>query len=264
MLTISSGRWRGRLRATRALDAQIKLTLGAEAKKAAVCPFLTTKTPDVLFWASHGLGYREIKPDQELYQGSLVCQDWPGPLKWKKQAIPKEFRVSADDVTDDANVAGLIAFFFACYSAGTPRYDEFAHRGSGPPQERARAPFVARLPRRLLAHPGGGALAVIGHVDRAWSDSFSYADAGPQIGHFEDALTMILTGHRLGSALEFFSDRYCHLAVALASFLTKLRDGYQPTKEELLKLVRLWTAHNDARNYVVLGDPAVRLNVTEP
>ena len=74
---------------------------------------------------------------------------------------------------------------------------------------------------------------------------------------------MILLGHRLGNALESFGDRYAHLAVALASVLARLREGYQPDQQDLLKLAKLWTAHNDARNYIVLGDPAVRLNVAQ-
>jgi hypothetical protein len=244
-------------------DARVGLTLGEAATKATVCPLLTTAVPDVLFWGSHGLGYRELNPDQECYQGSLVCQDWPGPLKWKGP-IPADFRVSADDITGDARVSGLIAFFFACYSAGTPRHDDFAHRTSGLSGEQAVAPFVARLPRRLLAHPEGGALAVIGHVDHAWSHSFTYGEAGPDIGHFEDALMMILLGDRLGNALEVFGDRYAHLAVALASVLARIYQGYQADQKDLVALARLWTAHNDARNYVVLGDPAVRLKVAEP
>ena len=80
--------------------------------------------------------------------------------------------LAAADVADDANVSGLVALLFACFGNGTPDADQFlmdlSQAGKAPPL--AAEPFVAALPRRLLS-PNGSALAVIGHIDRAWGFS---------------------------------------------------------------------------------------------
>jgi hypothetical protein len=45
----------------------------------------------------------------------------------------------------------------------------------------APAPFFSALPKELLAHKNGGALAVIGHTERAWLTSLAPSGAGVQV-----------------------------------------------------------------------------------
>ena len=122
----------------------------------------------------------------------------------------------------------------------------------------APAGFVARLPRKLLSHPAGGALAVIGHVERAWGYSFLSPDASAHTGSFEDMVRELLSRQRVGWATESLNLRYADKATELSGVLEE--ESYEDTpKKSPYELAGLWTANNDARGYVVLGDPAVQL-----
>jgi len=239
---------------------QIDAVLHNEATKTRLQGLLGAEAPTLLFAACHGMEFPrdDAQGRQVRCQGALLCWDWPGPRAEPGEVSP-EYYFSAVDLAGDADLSGLIAFFFACYSAGTPRYDEYTHQAfREQPEIIADRPFIAALPRAMLSL-SKGALAVIGHVERAWGASFLGPRQSRQIAVFQSAVERLLKGQPVGLAMEYFNGRYA----AVSTELNALLEGTSWNKPDPYKLAELWTASNDARGYVILGDPAVRLAVAQ-
>ncbi len=211
--------------------------------------------PSFLFTGSHGMRFAETDPRQLNHQGALLCQDLT--MGQENNPINEDRYFSADDIAAGANLLGSITFHFACFSAGTPCRSNFYYCDGG--CQIAEKDFVARLPQMLLAK---GALAFIGHVERAWGCSISYRNApwndNRHLAVFRSTAKRILDGRPVGFAMEYFDQKYGEYAAALA-------DGIEQVQYELPDapsdddIIRLWFAVNDSRNYIVIGDPAVRL-----
>lgn len=229
---------------------QVRSMVGSDATKESLQTMLASSAPDLLFTATHGLGVPAGSADQRTVQGGLVCQDWPGPGRGR---IGREHWFDARDLPA-GDLTGMIAVIFACFGAGTPRHDDFDFR-TNPPRVLAPAPFVAALPKAMLGREGG-ALAVVGHVDRAWEYSFRWPGAGRQTEVYRSTLAELGAGQPVGSALEYVGDRYAELATDLRLALEEIRLG---RRADDTMLAGLWTACMDARGFALLGDPAVRL-----
>lgn len=237
-------------------DWQVEQCIGESATKASLLQALSAqKPPSLIFTASHGMGFPAGDERQRGQQGALLCQDWPGPLQ-HRGAIPPAFYLGAEDLADDCCLSGSILMHFACYGAGTPHCDNFSQIAQ-PPRDIASAPFLAALPMRALSLPAGGALACVGHVERAWSYSFNWPGCEAELVTFQSTLLALMKGRRVGLAMEHFSMRQAELAVALNGELEMLR--FPTYQRDDLMLGDLWTAANDARNYLIIGDPAVQL-----
>lgn len=233
--------------------------LRQDAFKPKLLELLQQDSATLLFTASHGIGFPSSSTALQMAaQGGIVCQEWPGAEHWNHlQPVPPEMYVAGQDVHDlpaAAQLDGLIVFAFGCYTAGTPGESDFHHLYSHIPPEAAAQPFVARLPQELLRR---GALAFVGHVDRAWPYSFGWPGVGAQTDTFQSGLEALLVGEPIGRALEHFQEKYLDLNNTLTD--QQLLYNYQMELAGGERLIPIWTARNDARAYVLLGDPLVRL-----
>lgn len=211
--------------------------------------------PDILFTATHGVGGRSAPRD---LAGALLCQDWPGPFGPRGPLDDTQF-LAAHHIPTGAAVGPKVVFSFACFGAGTPQVSDYP---GGPDGQAvlAEMAFTSRLPQKFLGAPAGGALAFIGHVDRAWSCSFLWKGLGAQVTPFSSTLLALMDGARLGWAMESLTSRYAEIATEL----TLRMDGFRRYGKRIddADLVGLWTATHDARAQVIIGDPAIRVAVS--
>jgi hypothetical protein len=233
------------------VDAEVGRTAVKDRLKALIGG---DQTPALLFTASHGVEFPLGNPLQGAHQGALLCADWAGP---GSGAINPDQYFAGEDVRSD--VDGMIAFHFACFSAGTPDFDDYSQS----PRRIAAQSFTAALPSALLRR---GALAAVGHVERAWGTSFMWEDLDdPQIMTFQSALQNLMAGESVGYAMQSFNERYARLATGLQGKRAELQRASSQIQARVEReLAFMWTANNDARSYVIIGDPAVHVSVGAP
>ena len=226
--------------------------------------------PAVIFTGSHGCEYKaDDAVKQRRMQGSFMTQEWtPGT-----PASPAN-QFCADDVPADARLQGTVGFLFACYSGACPAENNYYFAGDGSRINVAPAPFVARLPQALLSH---GMLAVIAHIDLAFPYAFQDTSGTPQPQAVRTPLELLMKGKRTGLAADtlsiMWSARSSQLAMAQAQAPPAVPAGTNtssgataaatapPSTAMSKALARMTIARDDARNYIVLGDPATQLRI---
>ena len=227
-----------------------------EATKQQLAEILRGDTPSgppaVLFTGSHGAEWPMDDPTvQRQMQGALVTQEFDlgTPL-----GVTNTF--CAGDIPEDANVHGVMAFMFACYSGGCPTEDNYFFNKDGSKIEVAPEAMIAQLPQRLLSR---GVLAIIAHVDQAFSYLFQNLEGTPQVQSIRTPLELLMKGKRVGLAADELSHQWSVTAAQVGLALGRLRE----TDFDPESFATLLIARDDARNYIVLGDPATYLRVKD-
>jgi hypothetical protein len=235
------------------------------------------RTPSMLFTISHGCGAPRAgwssPEEQRLLQGAM--------------SFGQGQKITAEDLRNRPFLPGGLWFYFACFGAGTPNDSAFRHwlaalRDVGLygrnidsvlhslPSEKER-PFVAALPQAVLANPNGP-LAVMGHVDLAWT--FSFQDVGTtnkyRPARFQDIFRTLVDGKRVGAGYfelqRFFNQASVDLSTMYDKDARQKSKGAETDDDKARKIRKatLWMLRQDLSAYVLLGDPAARLNIEGP
>lgn len=225
---------------------------GAQATKAALASLLGAEAPALVFGACHGAVARCGAADQRAVHGALITQEWPGPLAAPAKLLP-EWRLTADELS--ASLDGLVAMFYTCFGGGVPARSQYPYYLGEGVRDLAPAPFVTALPRAMLAR---GAGAVVAHVERCWDVGFKWPGVrAPQVEAILSTLVALLRGRRVGNAVSDLNTRYASLSTQFHD--RKLEAELQGTRIPPRELARMWMHAFDARGWIVLGDPAVRI-----
>ncbi|RKG89317.1 hypothetical protein D7V88_12895 [Corallococcus terminator] len=255
---------RGAFPASEVLEVDTAPTVSSEELLASAA----RPEPTALLSLSHGSagpmdGWHSAQ-EQRLHQGELVLAN--GQL------------LTASDVSHRPFLPGGIWIYFACFSVGTPARSAYAPwlqrlrelREGGRQLEAVLStapldgqPFVSALPQAALANPHGP-LAVIGHVDLAWSYTYHDVEGNNRSERFTDVLRSLMKRRRAGVGLHSLTNSIASIDTRLSMLYHQdevaRAGGCEPT-QELLDRAYWWMARHDLSTYVLLGDPAARLSI---
>ncbi len=229
------------------------------------------RAPGVLLTLSHGLG-----PPRSGWASAEEQRRRQGVM-----SLGAGEELAIDAVSRHPFLPDGLWFSFACFSAGTPARSAYAPwlqrlledkegapnlasvRASAPVDQR---PFVAALPQAALANPDGP-LAVIGHVDLAWTYAFQEVTGHNHASRFMGVLRELVKHRRAGVGLNALTRSIASVNADLTDKHHEdeaaRADGVAPPPEEFHR-AHLWMTRNDLSGYVLLGDPAVRLPISLP
>lgn len=226
--------------------------------------------PSVLLSVSHGLGappggWDSVEERRQM-QGALL--------------LTRDEVLDAERLRGQTFLPGGLWFVVACFGAGTPNTSayhawltrlaeagEYAGDVEAVKRSLSPTPFLSALPQAALANPQGP-LAVIGHLDLAWTSSFSGVDdpTESRTSRLLAPLEKLVSGSRAGVALGALMLEYGKVNDELMCDHQleedALNDG-RPSPVDPAGRAYRWMLRNDLRGYVLLGDPAVRLPLTQ-
>jgi hypothetical protein len=228
-----------------------------------------TDRPGVLLSLSHGEG-----PPRAGWPSSDHQRRCQGAMSFGRRG-----QLRGEDLAQGSFMPGGVWLMMACFGAGSPTASAYhpwlveleAHGGfhgdpaavlAGIPRER---PFVARLPQQALANPEGP-LGFLGHVDLAWTYSFRELDGGPSSrpGKFVGVLRSILKRDRVGVGFRELYRFFEQTNTELTALESDVKAGRIASDGALLaRRSHLWMLREDLSAYVLLGDPAVRLPLSD-
>jgi len=245
------------------LNARATRLFGDQASKDAVLSSGSSR-PALLYCASHGaVAIGDTDAEQRRVTGALCCQGFRG------NGDARALLTGADVPMSEPFFDGAVAVLFACCGYGTPAVSDFHHWiKDQAPERMAHSDLMAALPERLLAHPAGP-VAVVAHLDLAWMHGFTDPDDlrlgavwSPRLVPFLTAVERLLRGLPVALAMARLNERVHESDERIAELIDELYSGRTTSTPEFrAKLGRTFVFRSDARNYMVLGDPAARVSM---
>jgi hypothetical protein len=225
--------------------------------------------PGVVFSCSHGEG---APPD-----------GWASPERRRARqgalCLGGGHRLEAEALVTAPFAPGGVWLMFACFGAGTPAHSAYHHwlarlaaageHGADLAPVLASLPaegepaFLAALPQAALANPDGP-LAVIGHLDLAWSYGFCDLDKmsrGERHRRFHELVAQLVKGTRVGLALGgslMRARNQVQAEIAIADDAAAAAAA-PAADESRVRLGHRWMVLQDLAGYIALGDPAARI-----
>jgi len=239
----------------------VEIVAGDQATKQRLRELLSDgRAPAVLFASGKGVRLKESPGRRRDDDGGLWCVAGTSETT-SKENDPNRYFLAAD-LAENSQVQGLVAVLACDNSVGTPQYDGFALLKRGRRKRDVDQPFVARLAQRLLSHPAGGALAVIGRIEPSIDGTGPGNPARAPVGEqeFVPMLQRLLNGFPVGAVLDPINRRY---AVLAADLFEHNNSGPARRNASQSDIEGLRTNVVEMRSWAIVGDPAVRVAVPD-